>query len=235
MTSFMDKLIQQFEKTFRGKVYKHRVSNTGDIIASYLYEDLFDLAESTRFNQRVNDHSIVINTNNQIKGKKGRRGDGTLGRLIPGEDFYKIPSFFLARGPIANLQIGTEVKIIATKMIAQIDRVMTDIINQSKTFKNYTSNSICVGIVGVNHASTYEGHEGDRTFITKKPPAQEATEVIRRIEARVKPEFDELLIFRFRATNIPPFYFDWVDAVQVRQDYKSALVRICNLYEDRFR
>lgn len=66
---------------FQGQVYRHRVSTTGDTIAGYLYEDLLKLGQSLKLVERTENAEVAVNTGNQIKGKKGRRGDGTFGRV----------------------------------------------------------------------------------------------------------------------------------------------------------
>jgi hypothetical protein len=50
----------------------------------------------------------------------------------------------------------------------------------------------------------------------------------------LRPEFDELLILPFRATNVAPFAFERVDADRTRQDYASFLVRLSSQYGQRF-
>jgi hypothetical protein len=230
----MNALISAFEAAFRDKIYRHRASTTGDIIASHMYDDLLDLAISKKYGLRVEQNLIVVNTSNKIKGKKGRRGDGTLGRLVPGEKPTTVAPYKVRRGPVATLQIGAEVKIMATKMIAQIDRVMNDLENQAKTFRRFNRSCIRVGIVGVNHAQQYTGYEKDRQHDAAIPPAREAAEVIRRIQEAVTPHYDELLIMRYVATNRPPFAFSWVNANDTTQLYGSALVRISELYDVRF-
>lgn len=229
----MNKLLQQYENTFSGKVYKHRVSTTGDVIASCLYEDLLSLGNSPKFVERVQDGLVAVNTSNQIKGKKGRRGDGTFGKIIPGELSVPLPGFRVPRAPIATLEIGTEVKIMATKMIAQVDRVMNDLVGQAKTFKGHNRRAISVGIVGVNFADEYTGYEGERSFDARTPPGREGAEIVRRFET-IKSEFDELLILKYRATNRPPYSFSWVSPTDVRQEYRSILVRVSDEYEARF-
>lgn len=58
-------------------------------------------------------------------------------------------------GPTANVQVGIEVKIIATAMIKQIDRVINDLRNQALQFKHRNPSAITLAIVGVNHAPSY--------------------------------------------------------------------------------
>jgi hypothetical protein len=227
-------LLNSFERIFRGQKYNHRISTTGDMIASYLYEDLLALADSKKFVQNVEARIGVVNTGNQVKGKKGRRGDGTFGRIVPGVPASSVAGYAVARGPVANLEIGAEVKIVATKMLAQIDRVTTDLNNQAKVFRSLNSNCITVGIVGVNHASEYVGYEGGRAFVAKKAPASESVEIIRRLDRDVRPSYDEFLFLPYSATNKPPFPFAWVRGKNVRQEYASLLVRLSDLYDRRF-
>jgi hypothetical protein len=229
----MDKLLQQFEETFSSKIYKHRVSTTGDVIASCLYEDLLTLGSSVKFVRRVQEGHVAVNTSNQIKGKKGRRGDGTFGKIVPGESPILMPGFRVPRAPIATLEIGAEVKIMATKMIGQVDRVMSDLVGQSLTFKRHNPRAVAVGVVGVNFADEYTGYEGDRSFDARTPPSREAAEIVRRLES-IKSEFDELLILKYKATNRPPYSFRWVSPTDARLEYRSILVRVSDEYEARF-
>lgn len=230
----MFSLIAAFERLFRSNVYRHRVSTMGDSVAVYLYEDLVTLGQSAKLIHRVSNHELAVNIGNQIKGKKGRRGDGTFGRVVPGQSLISDPEFMVPRGLVANLEIGTEVKIGATKLIAQVDRVMNDLSKQANIFTTHNPSAIKVGIVGVNFASTYTGHEGERQFIAKTPPAREASEFARRVEDKAGPQYDELLILRFQATNNPPYEFNWVNAQETEQLYGSALVRISAEYDRRF-
>jgi hypothetical protein len=227
-------LLSAFERVFNGQVYRHRVSTTGDTIAGYLYEDLLTLRQSPKLLRRVQGGEVAVNTGNQIKGKKGRRGDGTFGRVVPGSSVTITRDFAVPRGLVAHLEIGTEVKIGATKLIAQVDRVINDLSNQAQIFGTHNRNAIKVGIVGVNYANQYMGWEGERPFLAKKPPSREAGEFANRIERNVEPQYDELLILRFSATNIDPYEFEWLNKLQTEQLYGSALVRISAEYERRF-
>lgn len=219
---------------FKGQVYRHRVSTTGDTIAGYLYEDLLALGQSPKLLVRVNRGDVAVNTGNQIKGKKGRRGDGTFGRVVPGSPVRAERDLTVPRGLVAHLEIGTEVKIGATKLIAQVDRVINDLSNQAEIFRTHNRNAIKVGIVGVNYADEYMGWEGERPFLAKKPPVKEASDFANRIERTVETRYDELLILRFSATNIEPYQFEWLNKLQTEQLYGSALVRISAEYERRF-
>jgi hypothetical protein len=227
-------LLRAFADVFRGQQYNHRISNTGDRIASYLYEDLLALGDSKKFTQNVEARIGVVNTSNRVKGKKGRRGDGTFGRIVPGVPATSIAGFAVARGPIANLEIGAEVKVVATKMLAQIDRVTTDLNNQAKVFRDLNPNCVTVAVVGVNHAPQYVGYEGDRAFVAKKAPGKESEETIRRLDRDVRSNYDEFLILPYSATNIAPFPFEWIGEQNVRHEYASLLVRLCDLYDRGF-
>jgi hypothetical protein len=56
----------------------------------------------------------------------------------------------------------------------------------------------------------------------------------RRLRAEVALEFDEFLVLRFKATNAPPYPFEWVDYHETRLDYAAALARISARYQQRF-
>ena len=230
----MYKLLTAFENIFSGKVYRHRSSTIGDSIAAYVYEDLLDLGQSKMLLQRVSRNEVAVNTGNQIKGQKGRRGDGTFGRVVPGQLLAGESGFNVPRGPVANLEIGTEVKIGATKLIAQVDRVINDLRKQADIFTKHNPVALRLAVIGVNSALTYTGHEKDRQYVAKTPPAREAAEFARRIESLVAPHYQELLILNFRATNNPPYQFEWVNLKETQQLYGSILVRLSALYEHRF-
>ena len=230
----MNELLEAFRHTFEGKIYKHRVANLGDRIAGFLYDDLYSLGHSHKLVQRIDEPSEVVNTRNRITGKEGRRGDGTFGQLIPGTESRVVKPYNVRRGPVATLRIGTEVKILNTKKLAQIDRVMSDLKTQAETFRRQTRTAITVGIAGVNFADEYTNYEGKRRFPARYPPTRDAEETVDRLHRLARPAFDELLILRFRATNRRPFPFEWVDEKEVLMQYGSVLVRISNEYEERF-
>jgi hypothetical protein len=148
----VETLLTKFRSTFEGQIYKHRIFNIGDKIAEFLYEDLVLLGRSTKIASRVSSADLVVNTLNRVTGKVGRRGDGTFGWRVPSATPQSEGGYSVRRGPVADIQIGTEVKIIATKMLAQIDRVMTDLKNQASTYKVLNPDALRVGIVGVNFA-----------------------------------------------------------------------------------
>ncbi len=145
----------------------------------------------------------------------------------------------MARGQIATVEIGIEVKILAKAMIKQIDRVVNDLRNQAAQFKRGAGNPICVAIVGVNEAPSYVGYEGKRRFPTTGRdgflhPYQEAPEAERRLLQDARSAYDEFLVFRFRATNKPPYPFEWQSLPDTHMDYAAALTRISREYERRF-
>src|SRR6266545_517631 len=169
------RLLEAFESAFSGKRYLHRNQGIGNFVASHLYEDLVDLGRSPVIVDRTLAGRYVVNTSNLVKGRTGRRGDGTFGELIPGEEANAETGFKVCRGPVATLLIGAEVKIIAKAMLKQIDRVMTDLLSQSLTFKQQSSNVVTAAIVGINYSDAYVSYEGDRSYPAKPAPAKEAT------------------------------------------------------------
>ena len=138
----------------------------------------------------------------------------------------------------ANIEIGAETKILAKAMIKQIDRVIGDLIRQVEEFRKTGGQPICVGIVGVNFASTYTSYEGDREYPTDgkkhQHPVQEAVDAESRVITQAAPSFDEFQILRFKATNVAPFPFDWVNHEQTAKEYSALLVRLSREYDRRF-
>jgi hypothetical protein len=231
-------LLRTFRGLFEGCQYKHRDSSLGDLVASRVYEDLVALNKSEKLIQRVRSHERVVNLANRAVGRAGRRGDGTFGELVPTAVAITEEGLLVARGNVANIEIGTETKILAKAMIKQIDRVIGDLARQVEEFKRTGGNPICVGIVGVNHAASYTSYEGERKWPTDgkkhKHPAQEAEEAEKRLFDKVSTKFDEFQILRFRATNVAPFPFDWVDLKKTSLEYGALLIRISREYDRRF-
>jgi len=234
------RLLAEFSRLFYGRVYRHRASNQGDFIAIQLYEDLIEINRSPRYVDAVlNQKDRVVNIQNRRIGVSARRGDATFGELIPGENATSEPGYLVRRGPIATVEIGVEVKILAKAMIKQIDRVINDLRNQVNQFQRGGGNPICVAVVGVNQAEICVSYEGDRPFPTTGKggfphPVQEAEEAERRLREQAQPAFDEFVILRYRATNAAPFPFEWVDYKTTRLDYAAALTRISRRYQQRF-
>src|SRR6266404_8944277 len=216
-------LLTTFKRLFEGTQYKHRDSSLGDLVASMLYEDLVSLGKSDKIAGRVNKHERVVNLANRTVGRPSRRGDGTFGELVPTAVAITEAGLLVARGEVANIEIGTETKILAKAMIKQIDRVIGDLIRQVEEFKRTGGSPICVGIVGVNCAPTYTSYEGERQWPTDgkkhKHPMQEAAEAERRLINRAAEKFDEFQILRFRATNVATFPFGWMDLEKTSKEY----------------
>jgi hypothetical protein len=233
------RLLKEFRGLFEARKYEHRRSNLGDFVAMHLYEDLVAVNKSDRYVISVSDMSRVLNVQNRREGIQARRGDGTFGELIVGETPRIDPGYKVARGPVATVEIGVEVKILAKAMIKQIDRVKSDLVNQVHNFKRRSgsSNPICVGVVGINYAEVTTSYEGDRSYRTDgglyKHPIQEAEQARVRL-ASVAPEYDEFLILKYRATNEPPYPFEWVNQRENALEYGAALIRVSNEYQRRF-
>jgi hypothetical protein len=234
------RLLTEFRRLFEGRLYKHRSSNQGDFVAMHLYEDIIAINRSPKLIQAaIGRMDRVLNVQNKRRGVTARRGDGTFGEIIPGETPMIDPGYLVARGPIATVEIGVEVKVLAKAMIKQIDRVINDLRNQVVQFKRGGGNPICIAIVGINRADSMVGYEGDRPFPTTGMggflhPVQEAPEAERRLRAQAADEFDEFVVLRFKATNEGSFPFAWANYTETRLDYAAALARISAIYQQRF-
>lgn len=233
------RLLTEFRKLFQGQKYEHRRSNLGDFVAMQLFEDLVSIAGSSKYLAGVADKVKVLNVRNQRMGIEARRGDGTFGDLVPGSSPTVDDGYLVARGPIATVEIGVEVKILAKAMIKQIDRVNNDLANQVQHFrrKSGMQSPICVGLVGINHATVTTSYEGERSYRTDgskyKHPIQEAAEAQRRLQANID-NYDEFLLLRYSAINEAPFEFSWVNEAETAQRYAAALLRISKFYQQRF-
>lgn len=232
------RLLDAFADLFRGKRYNHRRSQLGDHVASFLYEDLFELARSPKLVERVKAASVVLNTANLTVGRTARRGDGTFGEAVPDQPNISVDGYAVKRGRIAAVEIGAETKILAKAMIKQIDRVVNDLRTQCEHFKSSNAHAISVAVVGVNHAAEYVSIEGRRRFATDgkhaKHPIQEAADAIARLRTLALPKFDEFLVLPFSATNIKPYPFAWTNEDELKAQYAAALIRISREYERRF-
>ena len=182
------RLLTEFRRLFERKVYKQRASNHGDL-AMHLYEDLLTVGRSSKLvDAVVQRKDRVLNVQNRRRGVAARRGDGTFGELIPGETAITDGGYIVSRGPIATVEIGIEVKVLAKAMIKQIDRVINDLRNQVAQFRRGGGQPITVAVVGINCAAHTVSHEGDRPFPTTGSggflhPYQEAPEAERRLRA----------------------------------------------------
>jgi hypothetical protein len=232
------RLLSTFQSLFDGRPYLHRNANLGDRVAVEFYEDLVNLGKSAKLNDRVRAHDRVANLKNVSVGKSARRGDGTLGELVPSSVAIVQEGFVVARGPAANIEIGAETKILAKAMIKQIDRVISDLRRQVEMFKKQGGDPICVGFVGINWAPHYVSFEADRSYPTDgkkaKHPIQEAAEAEKRLMAHAVQEFDEFLLLRFIATNETPYPFAWKNADALGKEYGAILTRVSRKYDKRF-
>jgi hypothetical protein len=231
-------LLRTFRGLFEGKPYLHRKSNLGDLVASQLYEDLVAINKSAKLVERVTRHERVVNVRNIMTGKPGRRGDGTFGELVPAAVAVIEKGLLVARGPVATIEIGAETKILAKAMIKQIDRVITDLLNQVTQFRRGGGNPICVGFIGINFAEQYVSFEGRKRWPTDgkkyKHPLQEAAQAEQRLNDKARSAFDEFQLLRFRATNAKPYPFAWVDLRMTEMEYSALLTRVSREYERRF-
>jgi len=232
------RLLETFRRLFGGTKYLHRKSNLGDLVAVEFYEDLVALGKSEKLSSRTAAHDRVINLKNVTVGKSARRGDGTLGELVPSAVAIVEKNFVVARGPTANIEIGVESKILAKAMIKQIDRVIGDLQRQVAMFKKHGGNPLCIGFVGINWSNSYTSYEGRRRFPTDgkkyKHPIQEAADAEVRLRQDALPFFDEFLILNFTATNIRPYPFAWKDYGALELEYNALLTRVSREYDLRF-
>jgi hypothetical protein len=234
------RLLTEFKRLFENQKYKHRASTQGDLVSMHLYEDLLTINRSSKLiDATINRRDRVLNVQNKRRGITARRGDGTFGEIIPGETPIVDPGYRVARGPIATVEIGVEMKVLLKAMIKQIDRVINDLRNQVSQFRRGGGNPVCVAVIGINQAPSVVGYEGERAFPTIGRagflhPYQEAHEAERRLRAEAAPDFDEFLILRFKASNAEPYPFEWVDYKGTRMDYAAALARISARYQQRF-
>ncbi len=234
------RLLTEFENLFRGKPYRHRSSTQGDVVATLLYEDLVGLGRSSsqKLVTRIHAHDRILATTNLRRGVKARRGDGTFGEPVPGEPTLVDPGFEVARGMVATIEIGVEVKIMQKAMIKQIDRVIGDLQKQVVHFQRGGGNPLGIAVIGINQAPFTVGYEADRSYRTDgtkhRHPVQEAAEAERRLRALAAPAYDSFVVLKYVVTNNDPFDFAWVNLRETEQDYGAELVRISRLYDQRF-
>lgn len=232
MTDF--KLLAQFTRTFQGGPYLHRNSQLGNRIADYLFDDLYELDPHSRLRSDVDAGRLALNPKGISPGLKARRGDGSFGPIVPGHAPRPFPGHSVPIAPTAEVDIGAEVKILAKAMIKQIDRVTSDLCGQAAHLRKKSPDALVVGIVGLNMADEYLSYEGDREYPTGTygpHPVQEAHEAERRLLADAEPCYREFLVLPFRATNRPPFAFEWVGADRIRDGYASILIRLLRAYD----
>jgi hypothetical protein len=162
------RLLKAFESLFSGTKYLHRRSHLGDHVASFLVDDLYLIDRSPKLKAVVDSHRSVLNTRNKLTGKEHRRGDGMFGAAIPGAVAIAAADHVVHLGEVAQVEIGTEVKILAKAMIKQLDRVGTDMLNQLSEFRRHSPSAICVGIVAIN-SNSHGGTKRKRSRSTERP------------------------------------------------------------------
>ena len=232
------KLLDEFQGLFDGQTYRHRSSQQGDRVAYELYEDLLALARSPKLVQGISDGLRVVNTRNRVTGRHVRRGDGTFGERLPHADPEAVPGYAVRRGPIANIEIAAETKILATAIGKQVQERVSSLTDQAAVFRNGNPDVICVAIVGINYAPSYLAYEGERTQLTDgrkyAHPIQQAAGAEAKVRADLHNVYEEVIVLPFVATNQPPLAFQWANSARVRNEYGAALVRISQEYERRF-
>jgi hypothetical protein len=200
----------------------------------HIYEDWCAIEPESPYAKRVGRRELILASNNRTRGIRARRGDGTLGIPTPHTPVIEDKGYEVARGEVASIVVGIEVKIVAKAMLKQIDRVITDLNNQVIEWKRRGEFPLSMGLVGINEAEVYTAYEGDRLYRTgaggHRHPSQEAHETAQRIRLHVFPNYDEALVLRFKATNEPPYAFSWVDGEETRREYGAALVRLNTKY-----
>lgn len=117
MTVF--RLLNRFEETFRNGPYLHRNSQLGNRIADFLFDDLYLLDTASRFRLDIDAGRVVLNPKGVSPGLRSRRGDGSLGPIVPGHSPQPYAGHAIPIGPTAEVDIGAEVKIVAKAMIKQ--------------------------------------------------------------------------------------------------------------------
>jgi len=238
------RLLEAFAALFRGQPYYHRRSTQGDALAVEFYEDLYALNISPKLESAIQIKAKGLGPRNKtVSLKRMRRGDGTFGVLIASDRAKTFTGYSIARGGVATIDIGVEVKILNKAMQKQIDRVVGDLEKQVKHWRrhNKTGNLISVGIIGINHADYTVGYEGpERAWRTdgKKyaHPIDEAPKVIQRIRNDIiGPDiYDEVVVLNYWARNEVPFDFRWTDEGATGSAYQAILMRVGVLYEARF-
>jgi hypothetical protein len=228
------RLLDQFAATFGRGPYKHRSASLGNKIGRELFEDLVIHHVSSLLLDRTHSQQEVLTMKGEVYGRKRiRRNDSFSGRPPAGElDIRRITGRLVSEGVIAEPHIGCEVKIAAKAQQKQIDRVLNDLRGFGVRMRSLHARCINVAVVGVNHEATYVSYEGKRRYRHPLRP-NEALETVERIR-EIENDFDEVLVLSFRATNVRPFPFEWVDEAKTRRDYGAILTRVGSLYDERF-
>lgn len=231
-----------FRRLFEGRRYLHRASTHGDHLALEVFEDLFELQRSRKFDAATSQRVKGVSPKNVRLGVRARRADGLFGDLIPAK-FKTFEGFAIARGPIATIDIGIETKVLHKSMKKQISDRIQGLEKQADYMsagsdRRQRGNPISVAVIGINHADYTVGYEGDRSYRTdgssRQPhPITEAAEIERRIDHELRPVFDEIIVLRYVARNEEPFAFAWHHANRVEDEYAAALIRILAEFDAR--
>lgn len=231
-----------FRQLFEGRAYLHRASNHGDKLALEVFEDLYALQRSPKFNRSVDERIKGASPKNMRTGIRSRRADGLFGDLLP-DKAKSFPGFSILRGPIATIDVGIETKVLHKSMRKQISDRIQGLEKQADYMsagsdRRQRGNPISIAVIGINRADFTVGYEGDRSYRTdgsaRQPhPASEAIEIERRIDHELRPVYDEIIILRYLARNEPPFGFDWYQGSRIEDEYAAALLRILAEYEAR--
>jgi hypothetical protein len=75
----------------------------------------------------------------------------------------------------------------------------------------------------VKWATTGEGRH--------KHPQQEAAAAEDFLKTSAAPNFDEFIVLKFIASNMPPYDFRWLNDKTTELDYGAVLVRVSQRYE----
>jgi hypothetical protein len=232
-----------FRRLFDGRRYLHRSSTHGDKLAIEFFEDLYDLGRSKSYINFVDSHVKGVSPKNTRVGIRSRRADGLFGDLIP-QRAKVFPSYHVARGPIATINIGVETKILHKSQKKQISDRIQGLEKQadymvSGTDRRKRDNPISVAIIGLNYSDYTIGYEGDRAYQTdgtsaQPHPADEAPSVEAGIQAELGPVYSHIILLRYLARNDPPFAFSWKSAQATEDEYAATLIRVSNEF-DRMR
>ncbi len=93
-----------------------------------------------------------------------------------------------------------ETKILA-KSIKQVDPVIGDLVRQVEEFRH---SALCILRSAFLQAAAAE----------------------QRLRDKALPSFDEFLFLCFRAANVEPYPFEWLDYGQPAKEYAALLVRV---------
>lgn len=238
------RLLNAFASLFQNGPYNPRSPIQGDRIAAELFDDLLSIAPGvlprSKYEQRVRAGSRIVNPKNRTVGLNGRRGDGTFGALLPQTQPIWLPTSAVGRGRNAYVEIGCEVKVLATAQQRQAPRVQSDLKHQVAHFnsRKSTRTPITIGIVGVNHAEQFSSRIGNVVTTTngvgsRRHPYQEAAAATQIVQ-QAAPLYDELLIVDYNATNDPPYPFTFAQQLTLIANYSALLARVIAEYDNRF-